>query len=200
MRLPRHLGIIPDGNRRWAQARGLDRSEGYRHGVEPGLRLYAACRRLGIEQLSVYGFTKDNVRRPSPQVEAFRHACVELAGRLWNEGADLRPVGDDASASFPFALRRPPAGGGAPRVNLLVNYGWEWDLEGLRGGRHRTWDIPGVDLVVRWGGGRRLSGFLPVQSVYADFFVLEELWPDFAESHLERALEWYGRQDRTRGG
>jgi undecaprenyl diphosphate synthase len=200
MRLPRHLGIITDGNRRWASARGLDRREGYRHGVEPGLRLYAACRRLGIEQLSVYGFTKDDARRPSPQVEAFRRACVELAGRLWEEGADLRPVGDDAGAAFPFALRRPPAGGRSPRVNLLVNYGWEWDLEGLRGGRHRTWDIPGVDLVLRWGGGRRLSGFLPVQSVHADFFVLEQLWPDFEESHLDAALAWYARQDRARGG
>jgi undecaprenyl diphosphate synthase len=200
MRIPRHIGIIPDGNRRWAQRHGLGREDGYERGVEPGVRLFEACRRKGIEQVSVYGFTKDNVRRPKAQVDRFRHACVELAGRLWEAGADLRPVGDDGGAAFPFALRRPPAPGGFPRVNLLVNYGWDWDLDGIRGGRHRTWDIPGIDLVLRWGGGRRLSGFLPIQSVYADFFVLDELWPDFEETQLDRALEWYARQDPTRGG
>ena len=53
---------------------------------------------------------------------------------------------------------------------------------------------------MRWGGGRRLSGFLPVQSVYADFYVVDEYWPDFDPSHLERALAWFAHQDRTLGG
>jgi undecaprenyl diphosphate synthase len=57
-----------------------------------------------------------------------------------------------------------------------------------------------LDLIVRWGGGRRLSGFLPVQSVYADIYVVDEYWPDFEPAQMERALEWYGRQDRTLGG
>lgn len=57
-----------------------------------------------------------------------------------------------------------------------------------------------MQLIVRWGGGRRLSGFLPVQSVYADIYVVDELWPDFDPSHLDSALAWFQKQDRTLGG
>ena len=81
-----------------------------------------------------------------------------------------------------------------------MNYGWEWDLDGLKEGQLRSADVSRLDLVVRWGGGRRLSGFLPVQSVYADIFVLDALWPDFEPQHLAAALAWFGQQDRTLGG
>jgi undecaprenyl diphosphate synthase len=55
-------------------------------------------------------------------------------------------------------------------------------------------------MIVRWGGRRRLSGFLPVQSVYADMFVIDDLWPDFRPEHFTRAIEWYQEQDPTLGG
>jgi len=61
-------------------------------------------------------------------------------------------------------------------------------------------EISRVDLIVRWGGRRRLSGFLPVQSIYADLFVVDEYWPDFAPEHFYRALSWYQEQDVTLGG
>ncbi len=86
-------------------------------------------------------------------------------------------------------------------MNFLVNYGWEWDLDGLRDqGALRSADVSRIDLVVRWGGGRRLSGFLPAQSVYADIFVVDAFWPDFEMAHLESALAWFRQQDRTLGG
>ncbi len=200
-RIPRHVGIIPDGNRRWARERGRPNDEGYQAGILPGLRLAAACRNAGIEQVSVYGFTVENTRRPPAQVTAFRRACVELAGLLVQAGAALRVVGDAAKPAFPaplrpFLRRR----GRGLKVNLLVNYGWAWDLAGAREGSIRTHDIPAVELVIRWGGARRLSGFLPVQSAYADFFIVDALWPDFDEGHLRGALEWYETQDRTLGG
>lgn len=200
--LPGHLGIIPDGNRRWAAARGLPKQNGYSCGVEPGLRLLRACRAAGIRQLSVYGFTQDNVRRPTEQVAAFQEACVELAGRLVVAGADVRAVGQPDSPAFPSRLKRflERTTTGDVRVNLLVNYSWRWDVAGLKRGEHLTAEIPPVDLIVRWGGGRRLSGFLPLQSVYADFYVVDALWPDFEERHLDDALAWFRRQDRTLGG
>lgn len=86
------------------------------------------------------------------------------------------------------------------KVNLLVNYGWEWDLAGLKNGGLRSDEVSRLDLIVRWGGGSRLSGFLPVQSVYADFYVREEYWPDFAPHHFEDALAWFKNQDQTLGG
>jgi undecaprenyl diphosphate synthase len=216
-RIPRHVGVIPDGNRRWAQARGMARGKGYAFGIEPGLRLLEHCRRRGIEEISIYGFTKENVRRPSDQVEAFRRACVEFGRRAVREaGAALLVVGDTRSPVFPdelrpFAERRSD---GAIRVNLLVNYGWQWDLfhaaehprEG-DGARRSGWAkaigssaVPRIDLVVRWGGRSRLSGFLPIQCAYADLYWIETLWPDSRLEEFDEALAWYQSQDVTLGG
>ena len=86
------------------------------------------------------------------------------------------------------------------KTNLLVNYGWEWDLAGLKNGGLRSANVSRLDLIVRWGGGRRLSGFLPMQSVYADFYVRDEYWPDFDPQHFEEALAWFKKQDKTLGG
>ncbi|MBE6047948.1 MAG: dihydroorotate dehydrogenase, partial [Clostridium sp.] len=61
-------------------------------------------------------------------------------------------------------------------------------------------DISRIDLIIRWGGRRRLSGFLPVQSVYSDFYIIDRYWPDFSPSDLEEALNWYNTQDVTLGG
>lgn len=215
-RLPRHVGIIPDGNRRWAEGRGAARREGYPAGIPPGLDLLQVCRELGIEEASVYGFTKENVRRPSDQVSAFREACVDFARQAVDAGAALHVIGDCGSPMFPDALKpfAEARSSGDIRVNLLANYGWEWDLSaGLErarteGRRRRSgWhgllasaQASRVDLVVRWGGRRRLSGFLPVQCAYADIYVVDTLWPDMEVEEFLSALRWYERQDVTLGG
>ena len=200
-KLPRHIGFIPDGNRRWAQARGLPKEHGYAFGIAPGVALFEQCSALGIEEVSIYGFTQDNTRRPSAQTAKFVDACVEFARVMQSRGAALLVVGDERSSVFPPELvpfrQRVP---GRMRVNLLANYGWEWDLDGLKNGGLRSRDVSRIDMIVRWGGGRRLSGFLPVQSVYADIYVIDEYWPDFVPAHMERALEWFAQQDRTLGG
>jgi len=200
--LPTHVGFIPDGNRRWAVARGLSKTAGYAHGVAPGLALFEACKSLGIPEVSVYGFTKDNTKRPTAQKQAFRVACVEFAQEIVQRGAALLVVGDEESAQFPPALSefRTRQGNGI-KVNFLVNYGWEWDIEGLKQTGHlRSQAVSRLDLVVRWGGGRRLSGFLPIQAVYADFFSIDDYWPDFRVTHIEQAMHWFKAQDRTIGG
>lgn len=200
-RFPRHIGFIPDGNRRWAVQQGMPKDQGYSRGVAPGLALFEACKALGVEEVSVYGFTQDNTRRPTEQSKSFRAACVAFALEIWRRGAALLVVGDEQSKQFPteLAMFRVRQGAGI-KVNFLVNYDWEWDLAGLRNGGLRSADVSRLDMVVRWGGGRRLSGFLPVQSVYADIFVLDALWPDFRPQHLDAALAWFGQQDRTLGG
>ena len=215
-RHPRHIGFIPDGNRRWADARGLPRGAGYEAGIAPGLRLLQACRQAGIEEVSIYGFTKENVHRPADQVDAFKKACVGYATAALELSAALLVVGDRSSQVFPDELR--PYGErrtqGDIRVNLLVNYGWQWDLfaamqrmatnGGLRISEVSTAlasaDVSRIDLVVRWGGRRRLSGFLPIQTAYADLYVVDTLWPDMTPDEFERSLVWYAEQDVTLGG
>ena len=200
-RLPRHVGFIPDGNRRWAVDRGMAKEAGYGHGIEPGLALFEQCKQLGIEEASIYCFTQDNTKRPTAQKNAFRDASVAFALEVARRGAALLVVGDETSAQFPEPLRqfRERQGSGI-KVNLLINYGWEWDLAGMRTGGLRSEAVSRLDLIVRWGGGRRLSGFLPAQSVYADFFVLDAYWPDFKPQHFQDALAWFRKQDQTLGG
>lgn len=200
-RLPRHVGFIPDGNRRWAASQGRAREDGYAAGKSPGLRLFRMCQGLGIEEVSIYGFTQDNTRRPSIQTRRFREACVEFAEQIAPEVA-LLVVGDELSAQFPVELKqfRSRQGHGL-KVNFLINYGWQWDLNGLRRrGALESAEVSRIDLIVRWGGSRRLSGFLPAQSVYADIYVVDEFWPDYQPSHFEAALKWFAKQDRTLGG
>lgn len=201
-RIPKHIGVIPDGNRRWAVSHGMEKKDGYEFGIEPGFELYELCRQLGVEELTLYGFTVDNTKRPTPQKEAFRKACVDAVTELAHRDAQLLVIGNEQSKAFPEELKtlrtRQMLGNGGMKVNFLVNYGWEWDLAYPNGPASK--DISRIDLLIRWGGRRRLSGFLPVQSVYADIYVLDELWPDFSEEQLYRALDWYQQQDITLGG
>ena len=202
---PKHIGIIPDGNRRWALAKGMGKQEGYAYGLDPGIRLLRLAKAQGIEEISYYGFTMDNCKRPKEQVRAFREACVEAVDMLCGEGADLLVVGDSRSKCFPGELRcyqeRTSIHGGGIRLNFLVNYGWQWDLSHIReDGKPYSQDVSRIDLVIRWGGMRRLSGFLPIQSVYADFYVVDQLWPDYQDGDFLEALAWYREQDVTLGG
>ena len=71
MRVPKHIGIIPDGNRRWALTNNLSKEEGYEHGVNPGLQLFKLCQKENIEEITFYGYTVDNTKRPTIQKEAF---------------------------------------------------------------------------------------------------------------------------------
>lgn len=212
-RLPKHIGVIPDGNRRWAQGRGLNKEDGYDYGIDPGFELYKACIELGIEEMTFYGFTVDNTKRPSAQTRAFQKACVDAVMNIFKYDANLLIVGNTDSPLFPKELlpytKRVRFGKGIMKVNFLVNYGWDWDLSRSNTNEERkrsfskriaSADISRIDLIIRWGGRRRLSGFLPIQSIYADFYVVDDLWPDFKTEHLYDALDWYQLQDVTLGG
>ena len=199
-RIPKHIGIIPDGNRRWAQGNGMSKDAGYAYGLEPGLRLFHVAREQGIQELTYYGFTVDNCKRPKEQVVAFSEACVRAVQMIEKENAQLYVIGNTSSSYFPAELlpytERKVCSEGATRVNFLVNYGWEWDMKS----GWASSEIPRIDMVIRWGGMCRLSGFLPIQTVYSDFYIVKELWPDFQEKHFTDALQWYQEQDITLGG
>lgn len=214
MRIPNHVAIIPDGNRRWAVKNGYSKEAGYMHGLMPGIRLFKCCETLGIKELTFYGFTVDNNKRPPSQKKAFTTACIEAVKMLSKNDASLLVIGNYDSPMFPKELlpftKRRDVGDGGIKINFLVNYGWEWDLMNLSDSNcHsrqniydniKSKDISRVDLLIRWGGMRRLSGFLPVQSVYTDFYVIDDMWPDFTENQFYAAIKWYDKQDITLGG
>lgn len=213
-RIPKHIGVIPDGNRRWAVDNGMGKSEGYDYGIKPGFDLFEECKRLGIGELTLYGFTQDNTKRPAEQKQAFKKACVDAVMELERREANLLVVGDSQSHNFPEELlkyteRRIKNQNGI-NVNFLVNYDWKWDVVGLldnpKTKEHeiqkniKSRGVSRIDLVIRWGDRRRLSGFLPIQTVYSDFYILPKMWPDFEMGDLHEALAWYDKQDVTLGG
>lgn len=213
MRVPNHIGIIPDGNRRWAENKGFEREKGYVAGIDPGLILFKLCQSAGVKEVTYYGFTVDNTKRPTEQREAFTEACINAVKILANEDAELLVIGNTRSPMFPEELipytTRKVFGKGGIKVNFLVNYSWKWDLDELKkstsksnniANQIQSNDISRVDLIIRWGGRRRLSGFLPVQSIYSDFYVIDEYWPDFKPQHFYDAISWYEEQDITLGG
>ncbi|WP_027340489.1 undecaprenyl diphosphate synthase family protein [Halonatronum saccharophilum] len=214
MRVPEHIGVIPDGNRRWAIQNGLNKEEGYTYGLAPGLEVLNLCKEAGIKELTYYGFTMDNTKRRSVQTKAFTQACIEAVKLISNGDVSLLVLGNTKSPMFPKELlpytKRVNFGKGSIKVNLLVNYGWHWDLSGLNQinsrskqeiiGSLKSKDISPIDLIIRWGDRRRLSGFLPAQSVYSDFYIVDKLWPDFEAQDFYDALKWYDKQDITLGG
>lgn len=213
MRLPKHIGIIPDGNRRWALCNGKSKEEGYTLGLDPGLMLFKLCKAAGVEEITYYGFTTDNTKRSTIQRLAFTQACIDAVKMISQEDAELLVLGNSDSKMFPKELyaytTRRTFGNGGIKVNFLVNYGWEWDLspisntiEGIKNINSiiHSKDISRIDLIIRWGGRRRLSGFLPVQSIYSDFYIIDDFWPDFKEQHFLDAVNWYNTQDITLGG
>jgi len=191
----------------------MEKHQGYHFGLKPGLELLHLAKQYGIKEITYYGFTTDNCKRPAKQLEAFSKSCVEAVQLIAADGVSLLVVGNSQSPAFPSELKpytvRTDINGGGIKVNFLVNYGWEWDLSSIgENGNSRekifenlqSNDISRIDLVIRWGGMRRLSGFLPVQSVYADFYVVDSMWPDFIPQEFYSAMTWYDKQDVTLGG
>lgn len=213
MRIPKHIGIIPDGNRRWALKNDMTKDMGYSYGINPGLQVFKLCEKEHIKEVTFYGFTIDNTKRPADQKASFTKACIESVELLTKENCEILVLGNTNSSCFPRELlpytERRTFGTGGIKVNFLINYGWEWDLNLLKNPSlpkdHiipyiHSKDISRIDLIIRWGGRRRLSGFLPAQSVYADFYIIENLWPSFKEKDFYDALTWYNTQDVTLGG
>ncbi|WMJ76567.1 MULTISPECIES: polyprenyl diphosphate synthase [unclassified Sedimentibacter] len=213
MRIPKHIGLIPDGNRRWAENKGLQKQDGYEHGLDPGLQALRLAKKYGINEITYYGFTTDNCKRPRNQIDAFVKSCIDAVNMIAGENVSLLVIGNTNSAMFPKELlkytKRTVLGNGETKVNFLVNYGWDWDISAI--GSENTSrksimdslnsrDISRIDLILRWGGRKRLSGFLPVQSVYSDIYTINDLWPDFKPEQFHNAIKWYNMQDVTLGG
>ena len=208
-KIPAHIGIIPDGNRRWALQNNMEKNMGYDYGVDPGIKLCELMIRHGVKEATFYGFTKDNNKRPKYQRESYTKACVASVFAMADKDANILCVGNADSPLFPtellpFANKRVNFGKGVININFLINYDWKLDIEtGIKNKRINeilSKDISRIDMIIRWGGRRRLSGFLPVQSVYSDIFVVDNFWPDFKEQDFFDALLWYEKTDATLGG
>jgi undecaprenyl diphosphate synthase len=213
-RVPQHVAIIMDGNGRWAEARGVTRSEGHEAGERALHAIVLDSLDLGIRYLSVYAFSTENWARPDDEVEFLLNYNRDLLrarrDEMHEKGVRMRrvgrrdPVPDEVLAEFDAAEEMTRNG---TNMDLLIcfNYGGRAELEdAARAGsipdNLYAPDVPDVDLLIRTSGEMRLSNFLLWQSAYAELYFTETLWPDFNRAELEKAIADYNFRDRRFGG
>ncbi|MFW5684099.1 MAG: polyprenyl diphosphate synthase [Spirochaetota bacterium] len=223
-RVPRHVGIIMDGNGRWATRRGIPRHRGHSEGLTAAKRTVRAARKLGIEYLSLYTFSTENWKRAEEEVSFLMgliasHLRKEYDFYRENEvrvlhSGDLTRLPERLQAEI-RSVTRDTAEFSGIKVNLAINYGgrdeivrsvnrWlqngggtaELSADALR--EHLDLpELPEPDLLIRTGGERRLSNFLLWECAYSELLFTDVLWPDFDLEHLTAAvLDFQGRERR----
>jgi undecaprenyl diphosphate synthase len=224
--LPRHVGIIMDGNGRWARARGRPRSEGHLEGLTAAKRVTAAAAELGIRWLTLYTFSTENWRRAEEEVS---YLMFLIRSHLRNEfdfyrANRIRILHAGDADGLPAEVVREirsaeadTAGFDGLTVVLAINYGGRDEIvravrragaagaagtiteEALRAHLDLP-EVPDPDLIIRTGGEQRQSNFLLWQSAYAELYFSPKLWPDWDRADLLAALEEYGHRSRRFGG
>jgi len=225
--VPRHVGIIMDGNGRWARKRGLPRLAGHRAGVENLRRVLRAAAELGIEMVTLYAFSTENWKRPAEEVQGIlgilSDALDKEVGELHKSGVQLRHIGDLTPLSDTLKTQIQDAVeltryNDRLITNFAFNYGGRQEVteavrriiregipaeqitEAVIADHLYTAGSPDADLIIRTSGELRVSNFLIWQGAYAEYYVTPAYWPDFDKDEFYKALVAYGQRDRRYGG
>jgi len=228
-KIPYHLALITDGNRRWAKKRGLPALQGHSAGRENFKRILLHCKKRGIKILTAYGFSSENWKRSKAEINFLMNlfekglSNEEYIGKFHKEKVRIKIIGQ--KYRLPKSLQRAikkvedlTKKNKKFHLNLAVSYGGKWDIlqavqkiiekkipvrkitEKLFNNYISTTGLPPPDLIIRAGGEKRLSNFLLWQSAYSEIYFSEKLWPDFNEKELDKALKDYSRRQRRFGG
>ncbi|HUW41205.1 MAG TPA: polyprenyl diphosphate synthase [Rectinemataceae bacterium] len=222
--IPRHVGIIMDGNGRWAKAHGRPRTEGHREGLETAKRIVKAAEDLGIRVLSLYAFSTENWKRAADEVGFLmslirRHLTAELDFYRENR---VRVIHSGDSSGLPSdivaeirSVEADTADFDSIIVNLAINYGGRDEIvraaaklrasdtaisEASLSAAMDHPELPDPDLIIRTGGELRVSNFLLWESAYAELCFSPKLWPDFGPEDLANAIDEYSSRERRFGG
>ncbi|MBI4285993.1 MAG: di-trans,poly-cis-decaprenylcistransferase [Chloroflexi bacterium] len=224
---PRHIAIILDGNRRWAEQRGLAPIEGHRAGLEAIRRTVRQMGEYQLEYFTFYSFSTENWKRPEEEVTELLRLFEEVINRetpgLHRSGVRLRHLGriEELSPSARQAVKQAEQltrNNTGLTLSFAFNYGARAEIvdavrhiladgipavtvdEKLFSSYLYTAGLPDVDLLIRTGGEFRLSNFLMWQSAYSELYFTSVLWPDFSEADLDAALLFYSQRQRRFGG
>lgn len=222
-----HVGMIMDGNGRWAAARGLPRTAGHRAGVRTARRIVEEATRAGVGTLTLYAFSSDNWSRPTPEVGALmrllRRSLMIESKRCLANGVRLTIIGrrDRLPSSLVVAIQEAEAltaHGRNLHLRVAIDYSARDSIvqaAALMDGKapsreqfarllatvnHDPTPVPDVDLLIRTGGEKRLSDFLLWECAYAELHFTRCMWPEFSEVEFRRALEDFGLRERRFGG
>ena len=224
--IPVHVGIIMDGNGRWARARGMPRAAGHRAGTKNIRRVLIEAVEIGIKALTVYAFSTENWARPKEEVnhlmrlisQGIRDELDELDARgvrILHSGR-MAGVDPGLQAEITEAVER-TKDNSVITLNVAFNYGGRAEIvdafkkimqagipadeitEALISENLYAPDLPDPDLIVRTGGELRLSNFLIWQAAYSEIYSTPAYWPDFDEAELRKAVAVYQQRDRRFG-
>lgn len=230
MSIPSHVGIIMDGNGRWAKERGLPRREGHLAGINALENVLRRAEKLGIPCLTVYAFSTENWKRPVQEVkflvQLFEETLMKRAGDLFSNNIKVKVIG--RRESLPASLLKTidrieekTSGNKKHTLNIAFNYGGRAEIVDVVSAVIREYEkgkkfaqideeviesflynpeFPEVELLIRTGGEKRLSNFLLWQSAYAELYFTEKYWPDFDGDELEKAIEDFKKRNRRFGG
>ena len=225
---PAHIGLILDGNRRWARRRKLSALEGHDKGLDRVEEVVRAAFDKGAEAVSLFVFSTDNWQRSDREVNHLMRLFVRFVKketpRLLKEGVRFKVAGQvnkDLSADVREAiahLHKASAKNKGKTVVLCFNYGGQneivdmvkkivkkglkasqIDAETIRDHLYHP-EVPPLDLIIRTSGEQRISGFQLWRAAYAEMLFVDKYWPDFTKSDLEEALSVYHRRSRRFGG
>jgi undecaprenyl diphosphate synthase len=226
---PQHVAIIMDGNRRWAQNRGLPVAFGHASGAQRIRAMVQACAERGIRFVTIFAFSTENWKRPASEVSCLMELLALYLQKeikdMNAKGVRLKVVGDTTqfSARIQALIRDAHANtehNDTITLTVAANYGGRWDmLQAVKAWQHanpgKSTDLleesslapylsmayaPDPELIIRTGGDSRVSNFMVWQLAYAELFFTDVLWPDFSAKELDRALAWFALQDRRFGG
>ena len=224
--LPRHVGIIMDGNGRWAEQRGLPRLEGHRKGSDSVREVTRAARRLNLPALTLYAFSSQNWLRPPEEVSGLMDLLRDYLARerpeIMENGIRLHAIGEldklPSRVRDPLEeLRAESAHNDKMVLTLALSYGGREEIIAMarriaedrlrpeeidaKAVEDRLWTVglPPLELVVRTSGEVRVSNFLLWQLAYSEIHLTETLWPDFGELDLLLALDDFQRRERRFG-
>lgn len=222
---PIHLGLIPDGNRRWARARGLEPWQGHERGAKVMEECLRWCIDEGIEEISVYALSAENlIRRPEQELKKIFAIFSEYFKKLSQDEfvhrheVNIRVLGRTYKLPDPVLeaankVAKATRGHANHFLNILVAYGGQDELLRCvqKASRSKVgritkrllerclWVSRPVDLIIRTGGDRRLSNFLPYQSAYAEIIFVDKFWPEFTREDFKECLAEYRRRRRRMG-
>lgn len=226
-RLPVHIGVIMDGNGRWAKKRGLPRSAGHKAGADSLKKIVTACNKMGIKYITVYAFSTENWSRPKEEVDYLMNLLLsylrDAETTLADENVVIRAIGSRAELTEEIReqilkTEKFTSKNTGIVMNIALNYGAREELttavkaivaEGkkeeeitpeLISSRLYTANQPDPDLLIRTSGEIRLSNFMLWQLAYSEMYFTEKLWPDFSVKDLEKAIIEYQRRNRRFGG
>lgn len=224
--LPRHVAVIMDGNGRWAKSRGLPRTAGHKMGVDASRRIVKAARDIGIEYITLFGFSNENWNRPETEIfdlmGLLRIYLRAEAADLHSNGVRLRVIGrrDRLAADIVEMIENTEKlteKNDKLNLTIALDYGGRQDIlqavkalidQGVKStdvteqsiaAATLTSALPDPDLLIRTSGEQRISNFLLWQSAYTEFVFTDVLWPDFNRDHLERAIAEYACRQRRFG-